>query len=191
MKEYITKQSNQLVDLGRYNNSWYQPGSVFKKGLWLLVNALFFNNTLAFLNGLKCFLLRLFGAKVGKKVIIKPTVNIKYPWFLSIGDNVWIGEKVWIDNLGPVTIGNNVCISQGAFILTGNHNYKKSSFDLIIDTIILEDGVWIGAKATVCPGVVCKTHSVLSVASVATADLDAYGIYQGVPAQKVRTRIIN
>ena len=56
--------------------------------------------------------MRLFGASVGKGVIINPRVNIKYPWKLVIGSNVWIGEKVWIDNLADVTIGDNVCLSQ-------------------------------------------------------------------------------
>jgi putative colanic acid biosynthesis acetyltransferase WcaF len=127
---------------------------------------------------------------VGKGVIIKPTVKIKYPWFLEIGDHCWIGEDVWIDNLAKVTIGNNVCLSQGCLLLTGNHNYNKPSFPLVIAEIVLEDGVWIGAKSIVCPGVTCKTHSVLSVASVATKTLDGYSIYQGIPAIKTKERII-
>ena len=191
MKGSILPEKTQGTHLAQYDNSWYNPGAKWKIALWLFVNALFFNNGLAIFTGLKCRLLRLFGAKVGKRVIIKPSVNIKYPWLLHISNDVWIGEKVWIDNLGLVSIGHNVCLSQGALLLTGNHNYKKSSFDLMIGTIILEDGVWIGAKSTVCPGITCKTHSVLSVSSVATTDLEAFGIYQGVPAQKVKMRIIN
>jgi putative colanic acid biosynthesis acetyltransferase WcaF len=191
MREPTLQQNKHRIQLEKYDNSWYKPGAQWKITLWLFVNVLFFNHTLAIFNGLKCWLLRLFGAKVGKRVVIKPSVNIKYPWLLNIGNDVWIGERVWIDNLGLVTIGNDVCISQGAFLLTGNHNYKKPGFDLMIGNIIIEDGVWIGAKSTVCPDVTCKTHSVLSVASVATKNLDAYCIYQGVPAEKIRTRIIN
>lgn len=190
MKESTSNENKPVIDLAQYNNSWYHPGPKWKMALWIFVNVLFFNNGLALFNGLKCWILRLFGAKVGKRVFIKPSVNIKYPWLLHIGNDVWIGENVWIDNLGLVVIGNNVCISQGAFLLTGNHNYKKPFFDLIIDTIVLEDGVWIGAKSTVCPGVTCNTHAVLAVSSVATADLEPYGIYQGSPAQKIRTRTI-
>jgi len=136
-------------------------------------------------------LLRIFGAKIGKAVNIKPKVNIKYPWLLKIGDHSWIGEGVWIDNLGRVKIGSNVCISQGAMLLTGNHNYKKSTFDLQVEEIVLEDGVWIGAKSIVGPGVTCKSHAVLAINSVATSDLDAYGIYQGTPAKFMRKRKIN
>lgn len=92
---------------------------------------------------------------------------------------MWIGEGVWIDNLGKVKIGNNVCISQGAMLLTGNHNYKKESFDLIVGDITLEDGIWVGAKSVVCPGVTMKSHSILTVGSVLTKDAKEYGIYQG------------
>ena len=134
--------------------------------------------------------MRLFGAKIGKGVVIKPSVNIKYPWFLEIGDHAWIGEKVWIDNLVPVKIGPNVCISQGAMLLTGNHNYKKETFDLITGEIILEEGAWIGAKAVVTPGVTCKEHSVLAVSSVAVEDLEPYTVYQGNPAKPIRKRTI-
>ncbi|MCK5559754.1 MAG: colanic acid biosynthesis acetyltransferase WcaF, partial [Thermoplasmata archaeon] len=117
-------------------------------------------------------------------------VNIKYPWLLGLGNYTWIGEGVWIDNLTHVEIGSNSCISQGALLLTGNHNYKKTSFDLITGEILLEDGVWIGAKSVVCPNVKCKSHSILSVGSVAINDLEPYGIYQGNPAIKIRDRNI-
>ena len=132
----------------------------------------------------------MFGAKIGQAVVIKPDVNIKYPWFLAIGNDCWIGEGVWIDNLAQVTIGSNVVLSQGAYLLTGSHDYKKEAFDLILGKIVLEDGVWIGAKATVCPSVTCKSHSVLAVGSTATRDLEAYSIYQGNPAIKKRERVI-
>jgi putative colanic acid biosynthesis acetyltransferase WcaF len=93
--------------------------------------------------------------------------------------------------LTSVHIGNNVCLSQGAMILTGNHNYKLSTFDLVVDEIILEDGVWIGARSVVCPGVTCFSHSILSLNSVATKNMESYGIYQGNPAKKVRNRVMD
>lgn len=180
----------QKVNLAAYNNSWYKPGGIVKKALWMVINSLFFNHGLAVISPLKCSLLRLFGAKVGVGVCIKPFVNIKYPWLLSIGDHCWIGEQVWIDNLAPVHIGNHVCISQGAMLLTGNHDFKKTTFDLLIGSIVLEDGSWIGARATVCPGVIVHSHAVLTVGSIAAQNLDAYGIYKGSPAQMVKKRAI-
>lgn len=178
------------TDLSAFNNKWYKPGAAPKRALWYVVNVLFFINPLNPVSGLKVFLLRIFGAKIGKGVVIKPAVNIKYPWKLSVGDYTWIGERVWIDNLDEVTIGSHVCISQGAMLLCGNHHYKKSAFDLIVQPIKLEDGVWIGAQSVVTPGVKCLSHSILTVNSVATGIMEAYGIYQGNPAQKVRERII-
>ena len=178
------------MKLAAYNNSWYRPGSAIKIALWSIVNAVFFNHSLAFFSSFKCFLLRMFGAKVGKRVVIKPSVHIKYPWFLNIADDVWIGEKVWIDNLAKVIIDNNVCISQGVLLLTGNHDYKKITFDLIVGTIHLEEGVWLGAQSVVCPGIICKAYSILTVGSVATKSLESYGIYSGIPAEKIRSREI-
>lgn len=97
---------------------------------------------------------------------------------------------MWIDNLSKVKIGNNVCILQGAMLLTGNHNYKKSTFNLMIGEITLEDGIWVGAKSVVCPVVTMRSHSILTVGSVLTKDTEEYGIYQVVPAVIVKKRII-
>ncbi|MFI5150098.1 MAG: putative colanic acid biosynthesis acetyltransferase [Bacteroidia bacterium] len=178
----------QATDLSAYNNSWYNPGAgILKRTLWYCVNACFFTGWFPF-NAVKVFLLRLFGARIGKGLVIKPRVNIKYPWKLELGDHVWIGEHVWIDNLDLVKIGNHCCLSQGAFILCGNHNYKKKNFDLMVSAVTLEAGVWIGAKATVCPGVTAFSHAVLTAGSVASKDLEAWYIYQGNPAQKVKQR---
>jgi putative colanic acid biosynthesis acetyltransferase WcaF len=179
------------VSLSSFNNSWYKPGSSLKRFIWYFKNLFLFKSPVLWPYSWKRFALRFYGAKVGKRVIIKPSVNIKYPWFLEIGDNVWIGEEVWIDNLAKIKIGNDVCISQGALLLTGNHNYKKSSFDLIVEPITIEDGVWVGAKAVVCPGVTMNSHSILTAGSVLTKDTEAYTIYQGNPAVAVRKREIS
>jgi len=176
------------TDLKRYDNSWYKPGNRFKILLWYFFNILFIYNPLNPINSTKILILKMFGSKIGKKVVIKPFVNIKYPWLLEIGDYVWIGENVWIDNLAKVKIGDNVCISQGAMLLCGNHNYKKSTFDLMIGEINLQEGSWVGAQSVVCPNVTLKSHSILAVSSVANADLEEYSIYQGNPAVKIRER---
>jgi len=178
------------TDLGSFSNDWYQPGNPVKRFFWYFFNVVFLLNPLNPFSGLKKFVLRLFGAKIGKGTLIKPRVNVKYPWNLIVGKNVWIGEQVWIDNLAKVNIGDNVCISQGSMLLCGNHNYKKVSFDLIVKPIDLEEGVWIGAKAIVCPGITCSSHALLTVNSVATTNLDAYSVYQGNPAIKIKDRII-
>jgi len=181
----------KTVDLNSFNNDWYKPGNLPKRILWYVTNILFFKTMLPFPSSFKKILLIIFGAEIGKNIVIKPNVNIKYPWFLTIGDNCWIGEGVWIDNLIDIKIGNNVCLSQNSYFFTGNHNYKKSTFDLILGKIILEDGVWIGAKAIVSPKVTCKSHSILATGSVAVCYLEPYSIYQGNPAEFKRYRIIS
>lgn len=178
------------TNLSTYNNSWYKPASRLKILIWFYLNLIVIGNKWIPFSYLKVLMLKIFGAKIGKGVVIKPGVNIKYPWFLTIGDYSWIGEDVWIDNLAEVKIGSNCCISQGAMLLCGNHNFKKSTFDLIVKPIILEDGVWIGARTTVCPGVTAKSHSVLTVGSIISSDMEEYGIYRGNPAELVKYREI-
>jgi putative colanic acid biosynthesis acetyltransferase WcaF len=179
------------TDLSKYNNHPFNPGgNVFTRSVWYYVNAVIFKTGLLPISGIKVFFLRLFGAQIGTKVIIKPYVNIKYPWNLTVGNNTWIGENVWIDSLVMITIGSNVCLSQGAVLIAGSHNYKKISFGLITGSIILEDGAWIGAFSVVNQGITVATHAVLTAGSVATKNLQAYSIYQGNPAIKIRPRVI-
>ena len=179
------------TDLSKYDNSWFNPGgNPVKRILWYFFNHLLFTHGFFPFSGIKIGILRIFGAQIGKGVNLKPNVNIKYPWKLIIKDFTWIGENVWIDSLADIHIGANVCISQGALLLTGNHDYKKNTFDLMVNEIVIEDGVWIGAKSVVCPGVSCMQHSILTVGSVATSDMEAFGIYQGNPARKVKDRKI-
>lgn len=179
------------VLLNTFDASSFNKGAgAIKQALWLLVNACLFKSSWFVFTGIKVALLKLFGAKIGKGLVLKPSVSIKFPWKLIVGDYCWIGEHVWIDNLDQVIIGHHVCISQGAFLLTGNHDYTRASFDYRNAPIVLEDGVWIGAKAVVCPGVVCKSHAILAVGSVATKSLQPFTVYQGNPAVEVRKRII-
>lgn len=179
------------VNLSRFDSSTFDKGAGFlKQTLWYFVNALLVRASWNPFMGIKIALLRAFGAKIGKGLVIKNNVTIKFPWKLVIGNNVWLGENVWIDNLDDVTIGNNVCISQGALLLTGNHDYTKAGFDYRNAPIVLKDGVWIGAKTVICPGMTAYSHSVLTVGSVASKEMVAWGIYQGNPAVKIRERLM-
>jgi putative colanic acid biosynthesis acetyltransferase WcaF len=178
------------------NNAAYQTtidigASRFTQTSWYFINILFFKNPLNVFSSLKVFLLKLYGAKLGKGVVVKPSVNIKFPWKLRMGDHCWIAEEVWIDNLSEVTTGSHVTLSQGALLLTGSHDHTKTTFDFNSQPIALEDGVWIGARAVVFGGVTCRSHSILGIASVAERDLEAYTIYKGNPATAVIKRIIH
>ena len=179
------------VDLSKYDNSWYKPGrGKLTRTIWYFVNAVFFGSSFFPASFIKTVLLRLFGAHIGKGVVIKPRVNIKYPWNLSIGDNSWIGEGVWIDNLVNVSIGANCCLSQEALLLCGNHNFKKNTFDLMVGEIILEEGVWIGARSVLAGNTICRSHSVLVLQSVASGELESYTVYRGNPAVEIKKRNI-
>lgn len=180
---------------GRVNNAQFRSTIQVGKGLlmqvlWYLTNIIFFRNPLNVINISKVILLRIFGAKVGIAVVLKPGISIKYPWKLQIDDYSWIGESVWIDNLDLVHIGKSVTISQGAMLVTGSHDYRLTGFDFCSAPVEIEDGVWIGARAMVLPGVVCRTHSILGAGAVARNELDAYMIYAGNPAVPVKKRII-
>ena len=177
------------TDLSRFDNSWYDPGrGLAVRTLWFLVNALFLQNPINPFSGLRVALLRAFGARIGRAVVVKPSVNVKYPWNLSIGDHSWIGEHAWLDSLAEIRIGSSACISQGAYLCTGNHDWSDPAFGLIVKPIVIEDGAWIGARAVVLPGVTVKTHSVVTSGSVVSADIGPYQVCTGNPAVAVKDR---
>jgi putative colanic acid biosynthesis acetyltransferase WcaF len=163
--------------------------STLKQLLWYFCSALFFRSGLCPFSIVLVWLLKIFGAKIGKDVRVKPYIHVKFPWKLEMGDHSWLAE-CYIENLAPVIIGKNCCVSQNAVLMTGNHDYKSPFFDLITKSITLEDGTWVGANAFVGPGVTLHSHAVLAAGSVATKDLEAYAIYQGNPAVKVRERVM-
>jgi putative colanic acid biosynthesis acetyltransferase WcaF len=177
------------VDLSSYSSAAFDRGAGrFRESLWLLVNLFLFRLCPVSLSPLKRLVLRAFGAKIGRGVVIKPQVKITFPWKLEIGDFVWLGEECWLLNLERITIGNNVCISQRAFLCTGNHNYRRPSFDLIVKPIVVEDGAWLGAGSWVGPGVKIGSHAILSACSMISSDMEPWGIYQGNPAVFVKRR---
>lgn len=189
--QHSDAKPSSRVDLGTFSSSNFDKGAGFiKQTLWYFVNALFVRASWNPFMGIKIALLRMFGAKIGKGLVIKNNIIIKYPWKLVVGDNCWLGEGCWIDNLDQITIGNNVCVSQGALLLTGNHDYTLSTFDYRNAPIVIMDGAWIGAKTTVCPGVTVHQNAILTVGSIATKDLEENTIYRGNPAIKIRERII-
>lgn len=124
------------------------------RAVWYVVNALMFQSSLLGLmpSPVKAALLRAFGARIGRGFVCKPRVTIKYPWFLEVGDHVWLGEGAWIDNLCRVSIGSNVCISQGCYLGTGNHDWNDPSFAFFAKPITIGDGVWLTAFKKLGPG---------------------------------------
>lgn len=141
------------LDLFDPNKGLDRGRAKFVEAVWYLLKCAFFLSALPWPSGLKVMLLRAFGARIGRGVVIKPRVNIHFPWKLTVGDHSWIGEEVFILNFEPVTIGSHVCVSQRVFLCTGNHDYRDPAFSYRNATITIGDGTWIGACVFVGPGV--------------------------------------
>jgi putative colanic acid biosynthesis acetyltransferase WcaF len=158
--------------------------------LWMFVEPLVFLNPLVTSYGLKASILRLFGAQVGEGLIIKPGVHLKYPWRLRLGRNCWLGERAWVDNMEDVRLGDNVVVSQGAYICTGNHDWSDPGMGLAPQPVVIESGAWIGAFARIGPGRHVAEESIVALGAVLLTDTEPRGIYNGNPAELVRRRII-
>jgi putative colanic acid biosynthesis acetyltransferase WcaF len=186
-----SRESIGIVDLSRPDNSEYVLGTSRQVwALWHFLGAPVVRSNWLPFSRLKVLMLRMFGAKIGNGVYIKPGVKVKFPWYLTIGDHSWIGEDAWIDNLAEVRIGSHVCISQAAYLCTGNHDWTTTNMKLFRLPIVLEDGCWVGARATVCPGVTIGSAAILSVGSVATKSIPPCQVWAGNPASYVRDRIL-
>lgn len=179
------------VQLDRYSVGSYTPGAPYwKQLLWYFVGSPLVESEWLPASAIKVWLLRQFGAQIGRGVRIKPGVRVKFPWRLTVGDFVWIGESVWLDNVAPITIHSHVCLSQGVYLCTGNHDWSQPHFDLKPGAIAIETGSWIAAKAIVGPGVTVGQGAVLTLGSVAVRSLEPMTIHTGNPAQPVKPRAI-
>lgn len=179
------------VHLRNYDNSWYHPGrSALWRAAWFFLGSPLFRTQLLPSSALRVGLLRLFGARIGRRVVIRQHVSVKYPWHIVVGDDCWIGERVWIDSLTTVRIGNDVCLSQGAYLCTGNHNWADPGFGLMIAPIQLNDGSWAGAMSILTPGVVLGLGAIAAAGSVVSGTIPDFEIYVGNPAVFHRKRVI-
>jgi putative colanic acid biosynthesis acetyltransferase WcaF len=138
------------VDLSEFTTGDFDRGSSrLKEFLWILVSLGLFQLCPLKLSSLKRIMLRLFGARGERGVVIKPVVKITFPWKLTLGNYVPLGEECWLLNLAPITIGSHVCISQRATLCIGSHSLKSPRFDLIMSSIAVEDGARIAVGAFV------------------------------------------
>jgi putative colanic acid biosynthesis acetyltransferase WcaF len=179
----------------RVRNDLFQPTLGLERGRawwieagWMAVKSVFFLSGLPWPRRLKRGILRLFGARIGIEVIIKPRVNIHFPWKLEIGDHSWIGEEVMILNLEPVRIGRHCCLSQRAFLCTGNHDFRDPSMPFRNAPIVIEDGVWVGAQSFVAPGRRLGLDAVITAGSIVLSDVPAGMICSGNPCAPQRAR---
>jgi putative colanic acid biosynthesis acetyltransferase WcaF len=159
--------------------------------LWWIVQLFFFRFSPQALFGWRRFLLRLFGAKIGKNVLIRPTAQFTYPWKVSIGDRSWIGDDVVLYSLANITVGSDTVISQQSYLCTGSHDHTKLSFDLVAEPINIGNQVWIASRAFIAPGVTIADGSVIGMGSMVLDNLPGGMICYGSPAKPVRPRTVS
>jgi putative colanic acid biosynthesis acetyltransferase WcaF len=181
----MTGIRNDLFDptkgLDRGRPRWFEA-------IWYLVKCFLFLTPTPVPSAIKCSILRFFGARIGKGVVIKPRVNIHFPWKLTVGDFTWIGEEAFILNFEPVTIGAHCCISQRAFLCTGNHDYRKLTMPYRNKPITIEDGTWIGAQVFVAPGITVGNEAVITAGSVVITNPPPRTICGGNPCAPLKPR---
>lgn len=168
----------------RGRSGWYVQ-------LWWIVQSLLFKTSPQFLYGWRRFLLRIFGAKIGKDVIIRPTAHIQFPWKLIIGDYSWIGDEVVLYNLGDIIIGNNVVISQRSYLCAGTHDYTNIAFPILNPKIVIEDECWLATDVYVAPSVRIGRGTVVGARSSVFKSLPAGKVCMGTPAKPIKDRLIN
>lgn len=175
---------NNFIDLSRFSSRQFDRGtSRLKEALWIVVKNLFFLTPWPWPSALRAGLLRMFGAKVGRGVVIRARVNITFPWRLELGDYVWLGEEVLILSLAQVKIASHVCISQRSFLCTGSHDFKAVTFDLKTAPIVVQTGAWIAAQCFVGPGVEIGANSLMAAGCVLTKPVPEKSFVTGNPAQ--------
>lgn len=175
--------SRPSIDLSRYDNRSFDRGApVWKEALWRLVQGLFFQPLWHLPSGLRVFWLRVFGAHIGQRAVIRAGVNVHFPWRLWLGDDVWIGEDCLILNLAEVKIGDSCCLSQRSVLCTGSHDYRKATFDLITRPIVVQRSSWIGACAFLGPGVTVGEGGVVAAGAVVIRSVPPGHLAKGNPA---------
>lgn len=151
-------------------SNWSRGKNFFSEIIWQICFKSLICSPFPGTNWRKLILI-VFGAKIGTGVRLSPGLKVKLPWRLSIGDYSWIGEDAWIDNIDFVIIGNNVCISQGVYFCTGNHDFKNENFNLICEAIYVDSESWVGAKSIIGPGNKIGKGSVIKMGSIISRDI--------------------
>ena len=178
-----------MQNLSQYKNPKnFRGKSKITVQIWWLVQATIFKLSPQVLYSWRRFLLKCFGAKIGKHVIIRPTAKITYPWKVKIGDYSWIGDDVVLYSLGEIEIGSNTVISQRSYICTGSHDYTKIDFPIYAKKTLIDDECWLATDVYVAPGVIINKGVVVGARSTVLSNLDSYSIYVGSPAKFLKKR---
>ncbi|WP_204344463.1 putative colanic acid biosynthesis acetyltransferase [Psychroserpens algicola] len=181
--------SNSVQDLNLYKTpKGFRGKSAITVQLWWIVQGTLFAMSPQFLYGWRRFLAKLFGAKIGKNVILRPSVKMTYPWKITIGENSWIGDDVVLYSLGDIEIGKNTVISQRGYVCTGSHDYKSERFDIYAEKIKIGDQCWLATDVFVAPGISVGDGVVVGARSSVIDDLEPFSVYVGSPAKFLKKR---
>ena len=176
-------------NLSRYSQSTeFRGKSKVYVQLWWFVQATLINVSPQVFYGWRRFWLRLFGASIGKKVLIRPSVKITYPWKVSIGDYSWIGDDVVLYSLGEIEIGSNSVISQRSYICTGSHDYTKETFDIFAKKVKIGNSCWLATDVFIAPGVTIGNSTVVGARSSVFKNLPSNKICTGSPINQIKAR---
>ncbi|MFM7287610.1 MAG: putative colanic acid biosynthesis acetyltransferase, partial [Cyanobium sp.] len=126
--------------------------------------------------------------RIGSGCRLKPGLRVKFPWRLQVGQACWLAEDAWLDNLAPTTIGDRVCLSQGSYLCTGNHDFRSPGFDLLLGPISIGSDAWIAARSVLAPGTEIGPGAVVALAAVVNGTVPAGAIMRGNPAVVVGQR---
>lgn len=192
LRPSIDLNAPPLVDLRAYDQSWFDRG---RPGwyvlLWWLVQAIVFPITPQPLNSIRCSILRLFGAKIGKGVLIRPTARFTYPWKVEIGDHSWIGDDVVFYSLNRISVGDHCVISQKSYLCTGSHNLSDRTFGLETKAIEIGHGAWIATDCFIAPGVQIGSNAVIGARSTVLKSMPAQHVCWGSPCRSQYVREMN
>lgn len=184
----MTQASNR-IRLNRYSQAGYERG---KNGavllLWWFVQATLFRCSPQPMYGFRRWLLRLFGASVGRGVKIRPTAIVTYPWKVAIGDHSWIGDRAELYSLDRIDIGAHCVVSQRSYLCTGSHDMADPAFPLLVKPVRLEDGAWVASDVFVHPGVTIGAMAVAAARSTVVRDIPAEEVHAGLPARFLKRR---
>jgi putative colanic acid biosynthesis acetyltransferase WcaF len=191
VQESLSKPLSPVIQqLHRYRTpqDWHPGASALKRTLWFCIGAPLLAARWLPGSAWRVLLLRGFGAQIGAGCRIKPGLRVKFPWRLQVGQACWLAEDAWIDNLAPVNLGDRVCLSQGAYLCTGNHDFRSPGFDLRLGSISVGSDAWIAARAVLAPGTRIGAGAVVALGALVSGSVPAGVIVRGNPAVVVGKR---
>lgn len=178
-----------IQDLSRFRMpAGFRGRSAVVVQLWWLVQATVFHWSPQFAYGFRRWLLRCFGATVGRGVVVRPSVTITYPWKVSIGDHAWIGDDVVLYSLGEIEVGAHAVVSQGSYLCAADHDYTQPDFPIRSRRITIGAEAWVAADVFVAPGVTIGAGSVIGARSSVFKDMPPGMVCFGYPCVAVKKR---